>query len=55
MFSDDEKKYLKLLVGRELEAFKKEEPTVAREASVAFLKAEHEYGHFLEKLMEKLK
>lgn len=54
MFSENEKKFLRDVVERELEAFKKQEKTVARESSVAFLKAEHEYEHFLEKLKEKL-
>jgi len=55
MFNEDEKKFLKMLVERELKALKANETTMAREASVAFLKAEHEYEHFLEKVMEKLK
>ena len=55
MFSSDEKEYLKDLLKRELEHFRKEEKTVASGSAVRFLKAEHEYGHFLEKLLEKLK
>jgi len=54
MFSNDEKEFLKDLVKRDLEHFKKEEKTVAMESALKFLKAEHEYGHFLEKLLEKL-
>ncbi|HLF54102.1 MAG TPA: hypothetical protein VI612_00075 [Candidatus Nanoarchaeia archaeon] len=54
MFSKDEKEYLKFLIKKELEQFRKEEKTVASESAVKFLKAEHDYGHFLEKLLEKL-
>ena len=55
MLTDNEKEYLRMIVERELEAFKKNEKSTARESSVNFLKAEHEYGHFLEGLLEKLK
>ena len=55
MFTNDEKEYLKILLKRELDHFKREEPTVAAESALKFLKAEHEYGHFLERLLEKLK
>jgi len=55
MFSNDEKEYLKMVVERELEVFRKGEKSFACQASVAFLKAEHEYEHFLERLLEKLK
>jgi len=54
MFTKDEKEYLKVLLKRELEHFKNEEKTVAAEAAVKFLKAEHEYGHFLEALLKKV-
>ncbi len=54
MFSNDEKEFLKELVKRELEHFKKEEKTVVMSSALKFLKAEHEYGHFLENLLEKL-
>lgn len=55
MFSNDEKEFLKELVKREMEHFKKEEKTVAMESALKFLKAEHEYGHFLENLLAKIK
>lgn len=55
MFSDDEKEVLRELLKREIEHFKKEESTVAMGSAVKFLKAEHEYGHFLEGLLDKLK
>ena len=55
MFSKEEKEFLKALIKRELEHFRREEKTAAMEAAVKFLKAEHEYGHFLEKLLEKIK
>jgi hypothetical protein len=54
MFSNDEKEYLRVLLKRELEQFKKEGKAASQGAAVRFLKAEHEYGHFLERLMEKL-
>ena len=55
MFSNEEKEYLKIVLKRELENFKKEGKTASMDAAVGFLKAEHEYGHFLERLMEKIK
>lgn len=51
MFNTDEKTVLKDLVKRELDGMGKEECCVP----VGFLKAKHEYVHFLEGLMEKLK
>ena len=54
MFSNDEKQYLRELLKRELESFRKDQKTAAHDAAVRFLKAGHEYGHFLEKLLEKL-
>lgn len=54
MFSKDEKEFLRVIVKRELESFVKQEKSVAREAALNFLKAEHEYEHFLERLLEKL-
>ena len=54
MFSNEEKDYLKIVLKRELEQFKKEGKTASMGAAVGFLKAEHEYGHFLERLLEKL-
>ncbi len=53
--TNDEKNLLSLLVKRELERFKKEKKIGDFGASVKLLKAEHEYEHFLERLMEKLK
>ena len=55
MFSSDELEYLRELVKREFERFKKGEKISAGVSAVKLLKAEHEYGHFLERLMEKLK
>lgn len=54
VLSKDEKKHLLELVKRELVLFKKEANLSAARAALPFLKAEHEYGHFLERLMEKL-
>lgn len=55
MLSNDEKEYLKMLVKREIQRFKKEGVAASGDAAVKFLKAEHEYGHFLDKLLENLK
>jgi len=54
MLTNDEKNYLKDLVKRELELFKKEQKMTVLWSELSFLKAEHEYGHFLEGLLEKL-
>lgn len=55
MLDSNEKEYLRTIVKRELDSFRKKEKLVAMDAAVKFLKAEHEYGHFLEKLLERLK
>jgi len=55
MFSNDEREFLKELVKRELEHFRKDEKTAGMDAALKFLKAEHEYGHFLENLLAKIK
>ena len=54
VLTKDEKTHLKELVKRELALFKKESKLSAAGAALPFLKAEHEYSHFLERLMEKL-
>ncbi len=55
MFSNDEKEVLRVLLKRELDNFRKAQKIPGDlEASVKFFKAAHEYGHFLEKLLEKL-
>lgn len=54
MLTKDEKSYLKELVKRELEHFKRDGKAASQDAAVGFLKAEHNYGHFLEGLLEKL-
>jgi len=54
MLTNDEKSYLKELVKRELEHFKRDGKAASQDAAVGFLKAEHEYGHFLENILEKL-
>lgn len=54
MFKSDEKKVLAIMVRREIESFKKGEKAGARDASVGFLKAEHEYEHLLEEILKKL-
>jgi len=55
MFSKEENEFLRALLKRELERFRKEQKIGDLEASVKFFKAAHEYGHFLEKLLEKIK
>ena len=54
MFTSEEKEVLRTLVAREVERFKKEKKVADMGASVKWLKAEHEYTHFLEMLLEKL-
>ncbi len=54
VLSADEKRYLRMVVERELTAFRKEAKTQYRDAAAPLLKAEHEYGHFLEALLKKL-
>ncbi len=56
MFSSEEKEFLKVLLERELKHFRKEQKIPGDlEASVSLLKAMHEYDHFLESLLTKLK
>jgi hypothetical protein len=56
MFSNEEKEYLQTLLKRELENFRKAKKIPGDlEASLAFLKAMHDYDHFLERLLEKIK
>ena len=55
MFSNDEKEFLREMVKQDLENFRKTQKIPGDlEASLKFFKAAHEYGHFLEKLLEKL-
>ena len=55
MFTDDEKKYLKTLVKRELEDFEKEGKTVLiTEAFPNFLAADAKYDEWLKNLIKKL-
>jgi hypothetical protein len=49
-----ETKYVRLLIEKELEHFKREEVTLF-DVDTTFLKGEHEYQHFLEALLKKLK
>jgi hypothetical protein len=53
--SEDEKEYLRNLVQKELDGVKKTGKSVVLGSTPAFLKAEHEFEHFLENLLEKLK
>ncbi|MBW2995429.1 hypothetical protein KY312_03675 [Candidatus Woesearchaeota archaeon] len=51
VFTEDEKKVIKYLVGKELKDFKKEE---IDRTSVPFLVVEKEYEHLLKDILEKL-
>jgi len=55
MFTEKEKEYLRLIVSRELKKFKETEEKVHDSEAIALLKGTHEYEHFLEHLLEKLK
>ena len=55
MLTEDEKKYLKKLVEKDLEKFKDEGETIITNVSPGFLKGEKEYEDFLKELIEKLK
>ncbi|MBW3018877.1 hypothetical protein KY329_01695 [Candidatus Woesearchaeota archaeon] len=55
MLTELDKEYLRLIVSRELKKFKEEESAVHDSEAIALLKGTHEYAHFLEKLLEKLK
>lgn len=51
----EEKQYMRILVQRELDRFNKEESLPCFGDTIPFAKAAHEYRHFLEQLLEKLK
>ncbi len=55
MITENEKKYLKLLVERDLKNLKKAESTIIQEISPAFLKGESEYEDFINNIIKKLK
>jgi len=55
MLTELDKEYLRLIVSRELKKFKEEESAVHDSEAIALLKGTHEYSHFLEQLLEKLK
>ena len=52
MLTADEKMCLRNMVKKEIENIKQKEKLIAMPLN--FIKAEHEYKHFLEKLMKKL-
>lgn len=52
--SPDEKKYLRILVEKELAHFNKDKKSVILDSDSSFLKAGHDYKHFLEQLLKKL-
>lgn len=49
-----EKKFLKALVERELKHFERDAASIPVDLPVTFLKGEHDYGHFLERLLKNL-
>ncbi len=54
MLTKQEKEYLAELLKKELKHFNQEGKT-AMDSAPGFLKAEHEYKHFLENLLKKIK
>lgn len=53
VLNKNEKKYLASLVEKNLEHFRKEQKQLV-DVDVSFLKAEHNFGDFLEELLKKL-
>jgi len=49
-----EKKYLQIVLKKELAHFKRDKSTMLLDLPVIFLKSEHDYRHFLENLLKKL-
>lgn len=54
-FNSKEKEYLKQLLKRELDNFKKDRQVFLGEGGLAFFQAEEDYATFLEKLIKKVK
>lgn len=54
MLNQDEKRYLRELVKRELERFRQEKKMLFIDMPLPFLKGEHEYVHFIEGILKKL-
>ncbi len=52
--TSDEKKFLKFVVQKELEHFRRDKKMLLVDLPVSFLKGEHDYVHFLEGLLKKL-
>lgn len=55
MLTKDEKDYLRELVKRDLGDLKGDRKAVLDSPALRFIKAEHEYEHFIESILEKLK
>lgn len=55
MFTENEQEYLRVLVARELKRFKENERVIEDSQVLRLLKGAHEYEHFLEGILEKLK
>jgi len=53
VLNKNEKRYLANLVKKSLEHFRREQSQLV-DVDVSFLKAEHNFGDFLEELLEKL-
>lgn len=54
MLTKDDKLVLHEMVKQELERLKKKQKLLFVGMSLSFLKGEHEYKHFLEKLLKKM-
>ena len=54
MLTQDEKKFLKLLVKHKLAHYKKDRELLSIDLPVGFEKVEQNYKHFLENLLKKL-
>ncbi|NQU78816.1 hypothetical protein HQ545_03525 [Candidatus Woesearchaeota archaeon] len=54
VFTEDEKKILKLLVRKEIDEFTKEGKTLIVDDNPSFLAVEEKYEQFLERLLNKL-
>lgn len=52
--TSDEKKFLRFVVQKELEHYKRDRKTMLVDLPLSFLKGGHDYVHFLEDLLKKL-
>ncbi|MEM4253916.1 MAG: hypothetical protein QXR48_00825 [Candidatus Woesearchaeota archaeon] len=54
MLTSEEKRFLKFVVQKELEHYKRDRKTMLVDLPLSFLKGGHDYVHFLEGLLKKL-